>query len=152
MKIKSVYVYPAIFTSGDDGTYSIRFPDIENCFTCGNDIEEGMKMAEDVLALMIYTNYEESGIEVPVSTHIKDLELQANEFATYVKCDTSECRRKFRSTKSVKKTLTIPSWLNEDAMKAHLNFSKILQDALIATLIEREYKCYGRYSNCEYSD
>ncbi len=131
MKAKKspIYVYPAIFTPEDGGAYSIRFPDIENCFTCGDDIEDGMKMAEDALALMIYSNYEEPGIVAPASTPIKDLKLETDEFATYIVCDTTEYRRKF-GTKSVKKTLTIPEWLNDAAVKERINFSQVLQDAL----------------------
>ncbi len=128
-KKTSTYVYPAIFTPEENGAYSIRFPDIENCFTCGDDIEDGMKMAEDALALMIYSNYEKPGVEVPASSPIKDLKLEADEFATYIVCDTTEYRKKF-GTKAVKKTLTIPEWLNEAAMQERINFSQVLQDAL----------------------
>ena len=43
------YIYPAIFTPEKEGGYYIHFPDIDNCFTCGDDIEDGMLMAEDAL-------------------------------------------------------------------------------------------------------
>lgn len=124
----SIYAYPAIFTPEPEGGYFIHFPDIENCFTCGNTLEEGLMMAEDVLALMVYTNFEESDQPAPASTPIKELKLK-NEFATYIACDTIECRRKFGS-KAVKKTLTIPEWLNDAAIKENINFSQVLQDAL----------------------
>ena len=52
-----IYVYPAIFTPEPEGGYYIHFPDIENCFTCGKDIKDGMLMAEDALALVVYTDY-----------------------------------------------------------------------------------------------
>lgn len=125
----STYIYPAIFTPEPEGGYYIHFPDIENCFTCGDTVEESMIMAKDALALMVYTNYEETGEPAPVSTPIKSLKLAKNEFASYVICNTAECRRKF-GTKAVKKTLTIPEWLNYEAEKAHINFSKVLQEAL----------------------
>ena len=86
-------------------------------------------MAKDALALMVYTNYEETGNPAPSSTPINELKLKKNEFATYIACDTAECRRKFGS-KAVKKTLTIPEWLNDAAMKENINFSQVLQDAL----------------------
>lgn len=125
----SIYAYPAVFTSEPEGGFYIHFPDIDNCFTCGNTIEEGLMMAKDALALMVYTNYEETGLPAPSSTPIKELRLKKNEFATYIACDTIECRRKFGS-KAVKKTLTIPEWLNDAAMKENINFSQVLQDAL----------------------
>ena len=125
----SIYAYPAIFTPEKEGGFYIHFPDIDNCFTCGNTIEEGLMMAKDALALMVYTNYEETDMPVPSSTPRHELKLKKNEFATYIACDTAEGRRKFGS-KAVKKTLTIPEWLNDAAMKENINFSQVLQDAL----------------------
>jgi predicted RNase H-like HicB family nuclease len=124
-----IYVYPAIFTPEPEGGYYIHFPDIENCFTCGKDIKDGILMAADALALIVYTDYEETGLPAPASTPIKKLKLKKDEFATYVTCDTTVCRRKF-GTRAVKKTLTIPEWLNEAAVKERINFSQVLQDAL----------------------
>ena len=128
-KKSPIYVFPAIFTPEDKGKYSIRFPDIDGCFTSGDDIEDGMMMAKDALALMIYSSFEEPGIPVPSSTPINDIELSKGEFVTYVMCDTTPYRRKF-GTKSVKKTLTIPEWLNEAATEENINFSQVLQEAL----------------------
>lgn len=128
-KRSPIYVYPAIFTPEPEGGYYIHFPDIDNCFTCGDTIEDGMMMAADALALMIYTNYEETDSPAPESTPILNLKLEANEFATYVSCNTTECGKKF-GTKAVKKTLTIPEWLNDAAVKERINFSQVLQDAL----------------------
>ena len=125
----SIYVYPAVFTPENKGMDSIRFPDIENCATCGDDLEDGMVMAEDVLALMIYTNYEETGLQAPVPSPLDKITLAKGEFVTYVACDTTRYRRKF-SSKAVKKTLSIPEWLNDAAVKEHINFSQVLQDAL----------------------
>ena len=123
------YIYPAIFTPEKEGGYYIHFPDIDNCFTCGDDIDDGILMAEDALALMVYTNYEETGTAAPARTDLKDIKLAKDEFATYIVCDTTECRKKF-GTKAVKKTLTIPEWLNDAAVKERINFSQVLQDAL----------------------
>jgi len=128
-KKSSVYVYPAIFTPEKDGKYSIRFPDIEGCFTCGDTIEDGMMMAKDALALSVYSNYEEKGKAAPESTPIKKIKLVKDEFVTYVVCDTAYYRRQF-GTRAVKKTLTIPEWLNEAAMEENINFSQVLQEAL----------------------
>lgn len=59
-------------------------------------------MAEDVLALMIYTNYEEQNLISPKSTPIKKIKLSRKEFVTYIVCDTTKYRRQF-GTKAVKK-------------------------------------------------
>ena len=129
----SVYAYPAIFTPGDEGKYSITFPDIECCYTAGDNLTHGIMMARDALSLMIFNNYEEKGIEVPVPSPINTINHEDGEFVTYIICDTLEYRKRF-STKAVKKTLTIPEWLNEAALEEKVNFSQVLQDALIERL------------------
>jgi predicted RNase H-like HicB family nuclease len=48
------YVYPAIFTKEKDGGYSVCFPDVESCYTDGDDMADALEMAEDVLCLMLY--------------------------------------------------------------------------------------------------
>ena len=48
------YAYPAIFTPEEDGSYSIIFPDLEGCYTCGDNLEDGIEMAEDALSLVLY--------------------------------------------------------------------------------------------------
>jgi predicted RNase H-like HicB family nuclease len=125
----SVYIYPAVFTKENDGGYSITFPDVDGCYTSGDDITDGLLMAKDVLALMIYNNYEDKDIPVPEPSPINKIKHGKDSFVTYIVCDTTEYRRRF-SKRSVKKTLTIPEWLNEAALEEKLNFSQILQDAL----------------------
>lgn len=122
------YIYPAIFTPETNGQFSIYFPDIENCFTCGDNLEDGINMAEDVLSLMLI-QLEDKGQNIPAATPINDLSPANDSFATYISCDTTAYRRSMNNT-AVKKTLTIPSWLNDSATAAGLNFSQILQDAL----------------------
>lgn len=123
------YAYPAIFTSEEDGTYSIDFPDLEGCYTCGDSIEDGLEMAEDALALVLY-GYEKDGREIPAPSAPSALTLSGNEFVNYVACDTMAYRKMYNN-KAVKKTLTIPEWLNEAASAMGLNFSQVLQEALL---------------------
>ena len=121
------YVYPAVFTEEDCG-YSINFPDIENCFTSAESLAEGIKMANDVLCLMLY-EMEQSGEPIPEPSAIRDVSVGEKEFVSLISCDTIEYR-KFYDNKAVKKTLSIPSWLNDMAERAGINFSGTLQDAL----------------------
>lgn len=123
------YAYPAIFTPEEDGTYSIDFPDLEGCYTCGDSIEDGLEMAEDALALVLY-GYEKDGREIPAPSAPSALTLSGNEFVNYVACDTMAYRKMYNN-KAVKKTLTIPEWLNEAASAMGLNFSQVLQEALL---------------------
>jgi len=124
------YVYPAIFTPEEGGGYSIRFPDIKNCFTDGDDIASAMQMANDVLCLMLY-ELEEAEKDIPAPSGVAAVQqlLEQGEFVTLIACDTIEYR-KFYDNKAVKKTLTIPSWLNDMAERAGINFSGTLQEAL----------------------
>ncbi len=126
------YVYPAIFTPEEDGSYSVNFPDLEGCFTCGDTLEDGFEMAKDALALVLY-GYEKEEREIPKPSELTAFELEPEEFVNYVVCDTM-VYRKMHSNKAIKKTLTIPEWLNEAAMAMELNFSQILQEALLTKL------------------
>jgi predicted RNase H-like HicB family nuclease len=121
------YVYPAVFTPDGKG-FSINFPDVESCYTCGDNLVDGMKMAEDVLAYALY-DLETEGGEIPTPSAIKDIALTGDEFATLVPCDTLTYR-KMNNGKAVKKTLTIPQWMDEMAAAKGVNFSQLLQEAI----------------------
>ncbi len=123
------YVYPAVFTPEKNGAFSVNFPDLEGCYTCGDNLEDGLEMAEDVLALVLY-GYEKDHRLIPVPSRRNDLKVSGEEFVNYISCDTMAYRRKFNN-KAVKKTLTIPEWMNEEAIALGLNFSQVLQDALL---------------------
>ena len=91
------YAYPAIFTPEEEGGYSIRFTDIEGCYTQGEDIADGIEMAQDVLALNLY-NLEESGDTIPAPSMPNDIECTDGEFVTMVCCDTIEYRKMYEET------------------------------------------------------
>ena len=126
------YSYPAVFTPEENGAYSIYFPDFESCYTCGDSLADGIMMAEDVLAFTLY-DYEKDNRPVPSPSNLNEIAVQPGEFVNYIACDTL-AYRKMHSNKAVKKTLSIPEWLNEAAEKAGINFSRALQDALMKQL------------------
>ena len=128
----SKYAYPAVFTLEEDGTYSIIFPDLEGCYTCGDSLEDGIEMAEDALALTLY-GYEKEGREIPKASVPTAITVSENEFVNFIACDTMAYRKMYNN-KAVKKTLTIPEWLNEAATSMGLNFSQVLQEALISKI------------------
>lgn len=121
------YVYPAIFTHEDTG-YSVRFPDLENCFTSGKDLVEALEMAQDALNLMLW-DMEDNHKAIQNPSEPTALSVAPGEFVTLVEADTIAYRRKMDS-RAVKKTLSIPSWLNSQAESAGINFSQLLQSAL----------------------
>lgn len=122
------YAYPAIFTEEETGGYSVVFPDIDGCFTCGDTLPDAMEMAEDAMCLMLYDK-EEDGEPIPPPSDIKSIQACTDGIVSLVCCDTIAYRERY-DNRAVKKTLTIPNWMNTLAEAAHLNFSGVLQEAL----------------------
>lgn len=128
-------VYPACFYKEDDGGYSVDIPDLLGCCTQGDNLEEAIMQAEDAALGWLLTQVEE-GEEIPVATDIKDVKLErSNGFVSLLLLDLGAYSQKYSSRKSVKKTLTIPLWLNQKAEKLGINFSKTLQEALLLKVI-----------------
>ena len=121
------YIYPAVFAQ--EGTmYTVRFPDLESCYTQGDDLQDAYDMASDVLCLTLY-RLEEAGAAIPPASSVASVAVSEGEFVSLVACDTLEYR-KFYDNCAVKKTLTIPAWLNTMSEREGLNFSSVLQEAL----------------------
>ena len=123
------YTYPAVFTTEKDGGYSVDFPDIPGCYSCGDTLADAIYMAEDALAFTLY-GYEQEKRAIPTPSNPSDLVVNKNEFVNYVACDTLVYRKR-HNNRAVKKTLTIPEWLSERAVEMGLNFSQVLQEALM---------------------
>lgn len=124
---KDYYIYPAIFDYADDGI-SISFPDLPGCFSCANTDEEALFMAKNALGLHI-CNMEDYGDEIPVPTVLKNIKSKNNQKAVLIEVNMPLFRESVQNT-AVKKTLTIPKWINDLAEKNHVNFSQVLQTAL----------------------
>jgi len=123
-----LYVFPAIFTPDKNGGYAIRFPDLPGTNSQGRDIAEAISMARDALASWLECMMED-GEDIPTPSEPNRIALEPGQFMSLIDVDmTAYMRRK--NSKSVKKTLTIPSWLNEEAEAKNINFSSVLQDAL----------------------
>ena len=121
------YVYTAILES-EDGLYNVSFPDLPGCYTCGDDLSDALRMAEDALGGWL-SRAEEKGAEIPIASAFVSVQCPDGAIRTLIPADTDAYRR-IHSNRAVKKTLTIPSWLNEAAEKHGVNFSQALQEAL----------------------
>lgn len=119
------YVFPAVFEKDED-KISVRVPDVKGCITFGDDMAEAMEMVKDALEMML-VHFEDHGEPIPKASDIKAIET--NGIVSYVLADTDEWRKEF-DNRAVKKTLTIPAWLNTKAEKVGVNFSQVLQEAL----------------------
>ena len=133
--------YPACFFKEDTG-YSVIFPDLNYLATCGDTLEEALAMAVDCLAGYLYWLRQDAETASPAtpldkvnpSDIAKELSLESTEaFVNMITVDVTEYA-KTHFEKSVKKTLSIPAWLNTAALEQNINFSQVLQEALKAKL------------------
>ena len=128
MKKKLLFTYPAIFTL-EDGEYWVEFIDLKGCFSEGKTLSEAMENSKEAMGLYL----EDLEAYPECTTNIKDIKLEENQIISFVTINLEEHKKKYEN-KSVKKTLSIPAWLNTAAEKEHVNFSQILQQALMETL------------------
>ncbi|MDE6745544.1 MAG: type II toxin-antitoxin system HicB family antitoxin [Oscillospiraceae bacterium] len=131
-------VYPACFYKEEDGNYSVIFPDLDHLATCGDNLENAVEMAIDCLAGYVHTaKAEKKALPEPSDMGSIDIDAEYDEyesaFVNIVAVDVEEYAKK-HFKKSVKKTLTIPAWLNNLAEDKDIDFSKTLQEALISKL------------------
>lgn len=122
-----LFVYPAIFHKEEDA-YWVEFPDLDGCHTYGASIAETMEAAQEALAAYLLTLLEQ-GSPIVSPSDISSIHVD-NGFSSLVSCDINQ----YKDTKAVKKTLTIPSWLNDRAVSMGVNFSQVLQEALISKI------------------
>lgn len=120
------YAYPAIFTPVEGGEFDVTIPDLPGCRTCGTDLPDAIFMAEDALAMWLW-DAEAKEESIPAPSVLSS--VLAPQFINYIVADTDEYRRKY-DNRAVKKTLSIPNWLNTQAEQAGVNFSQVLQEAL----------------------
>lgn len=125
--MKDYYVYPAIFDYADDGI-SIEFPDLPGCLPCAKTTEEAIKNAKEAMALHLWS-MEQDGDPIAEPTPVSQLKLEPNQISMLVEVYMPIYRDAIENT-SVKKTLTIPQWLNRAAEEKKVNFSQVLQNAL----------------------
>ncbi|GMO29926.1 MAG: type II toxin-antitoxin system HicB family antitoxin [Termitinemataceae bacterium] len=124
------YVYPAILTNEGDNIL-VSVPDLPGLHTFGNSLADALCMAQDAIEMWLWdAENNKEAIPAPSSQNaVSDLAKCPNQMVSLVVADTDEYRRQY-DTRAVKKTLSIPAWLNHKAEKANAPFSRILQDGL----------------------
>ncbi len=121
------YVYPVVFTKDED-VYNVSVPDLPGCFTFGSTLLEAIEMARDAISMWL-CDAEDKNESIPQPSETENMPLNPNSFVNLIDVDTLEYRRE-NDNRAVKKTLSIPSWLNSKAENAGINFSQTLQKAL----------------------
>lgn len=122
--------YPALFHKAEEGGFWVTFPDFPECFTQGESIDEAYEMATSALGLCI-TDLINDHQSLPAASEPSTILSDSDTTLVIISFDLDEYRRK-NNSRSVKKTLTIPEWLNEAATQMNVNFSQVLQDALLS--------------------
>jgi len=127
-----VYLYPATIQPESDGRYSIWFDDLIGCATSGETLAEAVFMARDALGGWLDSAMAH-GDDIPMPTPLGNIALEEDQSVTLIDVDL-EAYRRDNDLRSIKKTLTIPAWLNTRAERASVNFSQVLQEALCEKL------------------
>ena len=121
--------YPAIFHVAEEGGFWITFPDLPECVTQGDNMQEAYEMAVDALGLALVSREQEK-LEIPTASELSNISVEKDEYCVIIAFDMLAYKKRTNS-KAVKKTLSIPEWLNEAATAAGVNFSQVLQEALM---------------------
>ena len=127
-------VYPVCLYKVENSSYTVIVPDLEGCVTQGSTIEEAFEMAVDAASGWVLDELE-SGKSIPKASDITEIKADdfENGFVSIIMLDIDSYAEKNR-IKTVRKNCTLPSWLNTRAEAAHINFSSVLQEALIEKL------------------
>ena len=125
---KDTYIFPCIFIYKESGGIGVNFPDLDGCISYGEDEMEACRNAKEALSLHLF-GMEQDNDEIPTPSKIKDIEVESHESILMVEVYMPPFRAK-QENKFIKKTLTIPHWLNIEAERAEVNFSQLLQTSL----------------------
>ena len=120
------YVYPAIFHKNEDESYTIIFPDLEGCISEGKNLGNALNMAQSALKQWIsYLN--DKGQKIPAASTLENLKTSNGELVNLICVEVKD-------SKAVKRTVSIPKWMDDKVAISGLSLSKVLQDALIERL------------------
>lgn len=123
--------YPTVFQKEEIG-YSVWVPDIQGCVSQGDSFEEAAEYITEAIGVCLET-YADQNIDIPKPSSPESIDTTEGQFVSMIAFDPAEYDSKF-SAKATKKTLTLPAWLNTMAERNNINFSAVLQAALIEKL------------------
>ena len=134
--MKKRYEFIAVFNYADDGI-SIEFPDLPGCLPCADTTEEAIKNAKEAMGLHLF-GMERDGDEIPEPTPLERIQLESGDLPILIDVFMPTVRDRMK-TRFVKKTLSLPAWLADQADAEGVNFSKVFQNALIDYLDEQHH-------------
>ena len=117
------YVYPALFHhNAEDGSYTVTFPDLPGCITEGKDLDEALYMAQSAMSLWLEYSLDHKDL-IPTPSALTAVRAETGEFVNLVRADV-------RDGRAVKRTVSLPKWMDDAASEMGLSLSKVLQDVL----------------------
>ena len=116
------YVYQAIFHPNEEGSFTITYPDLPGCISEGKSLGNAMYMAQSALTQWIEYLTDKKQ-EIPTARNLNEIETFQNEFVSLIRADVKDGR-------AVKRTVSIPKWMDDKVSEAGLSLSRVLQDAL----------------------
>lgn len=129
--------YPAVFTPCEEGGYTVAFPDLPGCYTEGDDLADALYMAQDAASGIILLRLEK-GEAPPSASELSSVEVSGGDIVSLVVLDMDSYAEKY-GKQSVKKTLTIPAWMNSFVEKYQLSCSRLLQNAIKEAINSEAY-------------
>lgn len=124
--------YPALFHKAEESGFWLSFPDLPECFTQGDNMTECYEMAVEALGLALECREKEYDI-IPAASDPSEIAVDKDTFLAVIEFDMLTYKKR-TSSRAVKKTLSIPEWLNEAALALDINFSQVIQEALISKI------------------
>ena len=116
------FVYPAVFHTNEDGSFTITYPDLPGCISEGNSLGNAMYMAQAALTQWIEYLMDKKE-PIPTASDLKSIKTMPDEFVTLIRAD-------IRDKRAVKRTVSIPQWMDDQVTESGLSLSRVLQDAL----------------------
>ncbi|MDR2598904.1 MAG: type II toxin-antitoxin system HicB family antitoxin [Oscillospiraceae bacterium] len=117
------YVYPAIFHTNEDKSFTISFPDLSGCLSEGKSLANAMYMAEQALTQWIEYLID-SKQNIPTPSNLDNVKTKHNEFVNLVRIEIKENR-------AIKRTVSLPKWMDDKASDMGLSLSRVLQEAVV---------------------
>lgn len=116
------YIYPAVFHANEDGSFTITYPDLPGCISEGKSLGNALYMAQSALTQWIGYLLDKKQ-SIPPASRLDDLSVGENEFINLIRTDV-------RDGRAVKRTVSIPKWMDDEVIDAGLSLSRVLQEAL----------------------
>ncbi|MDR3231269.1 MAG: type II toxin-antitoxin system HicB family antitoxin [Synergistaceae bacterium] len=116
------YIYPAVFHTNDDGSYTVTYPDLPGCVSEGKSLGDALGMAQS--ALTQWVEYlQDKKQDLPGASTVKNVVTEDNEFVSFIRAEVKDGR-------AVRRTVSIPKWMDDRVAESGLSLSRVLQDAL----------------------